>query len=141
MFLELCNLPPKSYYQQLCSASGNNIHLSNKPGSVGRTFLDAVAKFFEVQSYPPFHEVRVDSVVTDLNHDYIEELHQLGIFGVAIDVEEKKITVACSDSAEETKIIDYLRGANIELDELVVEFHWLELLFAPPALLREPNLI
>ena len=45
-FLELCDLPQKSYYQQLCSAGGNNIHPSNKPGSVGRKFLDAVAKFF-----------------------------------------------------------------------------------------------
>ena len=57
-FLELCDLPPKSYYLQLCSENGKNIHPSNKPGSVGRKFLDAVAKFFEDQSDPPPYVLR-----------------------------------------------------------------------------------
>jgi len=131
-FLELCDLPPKSYYLQLCSASGKNIHPSNKPGSVGRKFLDAVAKFFEEQSDPPPHVLRMDAIVTDLNLDHIDDLRQLGIFRLGIDVDKKKLTVTCSDTVEETKIIDYLRKASLEVDELVVEFRHMELLFAPP---------
>mmetsp|Transcript_1141 Transcript_1141/g.1562 ORF Transcript_1141/g.1562 Transcript_1141/m.1562 type:complete len:279 (+) Transcript_1141:130-966(+) len=127
-FLELCDLPPKSYYLQLCSASGKNIHPSNKPGSVGRKFLDAVAKFFEEQSDPPPHVLRMDAIVTDLNLDHIDDLRQLGIFRLGIDVDKKKLTVTCSDTVEETKIIDYLRKASLEVDELVVEFRHMELL-------------
>jgi hypothetical protein len=132
-FLELCDLPPKSYYQQLCSASGKNIHPSNKPASVGRKFLDAVAKFFEVeQSVPPLHELRMDEIVTDLNLEHIDDLRQLGIFRLGIDVDKKKLTVSCSNTAAETNIKDYLRDASLEVDELVFEFRHMELLFTPP---------
>ena len=131
-FLELCGLPPKSYYQQMCATSGKNIHPSNKPDSIGRKFLDAVAKFFEEQSDPPAHELRIDAIVTDLNLDHFDDLHQLGIFRLAIDVDKNKLTVNCSDTAEESKIHDYLREASLKFDELEIEFRRMELLFAPP---------
>lgn len=131
-FLKLCDLPPKSYYQQLCATSGENIHPSNKPGSVGRKFLDAVAKFFKEQSDPPHYVPRVDSIITDLNLDHIDDLHQLGIFRLDVDVDKKKLTVNCSDTVEETKIKDYLREASLEIDKLEVEFRHMELLYAPP---------
>jgi hypothetical protein len=131
-FLELCDLPSKSYYQQLCSANGKNIHPSNKPGSVGRKFLYAVAKFFEEHSDPPPHELRMDAIVTDLNLDHIDDLRQLGIFRLGFDVDKKKITVNCSDSAEGTNIKNYLREASLDVDELEVVFRHMELLFAPP---------
>jgi len=132
-FLELCDLPPKSYYLQLCSANGKNIHPSNKPGSVGHKFLDAVAKFFKDRSDPPPNVPRrMDAIVTDLNLDHIDDLHRLGIFRLRIDVDKKKLSVICSDTVEVTKIKDYLREASLEVDELVVEFRHMELLFAPP---------
>lgn len=130
-FLELCDLPPKSYYQQLCSAGGENIHPSNKPDSVGRKFLDAVTMFFEKQSVHPPHELRMDGIVTDLNLDSIDDLRQLGIFRLGIDVDKTTLTVNCSDTAVETNIKDYLRAASLEVDKLEVVFRHMELLFAP----------
>eukprot|EP01031_Cornospumella_fuschlensis_P025641 gene25642-30970_t len=127
-FLELCRLPPKSYYQQLCAVNGKNIHPSNKPGSVGRIFLDAVTMFFEVQSDCPSRDLRVDSIITDLNHDHVEELRQLGVYWLGINIEKTKVTISCSESAEEASIMVYLREAILELDQVVVEFNCLQLL-------------
>jgi hypothetical protein len=46
-FLKLCELPNKSYFRQLCCLTGNDLHPSNKLGSTGKMFLDAVANLFQ----------------------------------------------------------------------------------------------
>ena len=73
----------------------------------------------------------MDEIVIDLNLEHNDDLRQLGVFRLGIDVDKKKLTVSCSNTAEEKNIKDYLRNASLEVDELEVEFRYIELLFAP----------
>lgn len=138
-FLALCGLPPKSYYLQLCSQSGSKIHPVNAPGSVGGKFLDAVAKFFEEQPDCPPRVLRMDEIVTDLNMDHMDDLHNFGIVWLGMDVDQRKLSVTCSATVDETKFKEYLREAELEVDGLQVEFRHLELLYAPPVLPSHAN--
>lgn len=134
-FLLHCGLPPnKSYYQQLCSSGGNNIHPSNKSGSPGKIFMDAVTTFFEIDESgrpSPRLEKNIDAEVCDLNLEHGDELRGLGVCGLSFDSDARKMMVNCFASADEEIVRNHL-GQKIDMNNVVTEFRRIELLYMPP---------
>ena len=134
-FLTLCELSPnRSYFQQLCSAHGNEMHPSNKPKSPGQTFLDAVNKFFENEdnvnlTFPT--ERKIDENICDFELDNDIYMLELGITGLRFDIDEGKVIVSCVSSVNEERALSCLK-VNCDLDNTPVEFRKIELLYLPP---------
>lgn len=135
-FLQLCGLSMnRSYFQQLCSTSGKNLHPSNKSGSVGKIFLDSVKLFLEskaVEMNDSYSlDVNIDHIICDLAHDEIHKFEELGISRIIFKEEDHGIIINCLEASNEESICSYLRG-KIDLEKLVVQFRKIELLVSSP---------
>ena len=125
----LCGLPSeKSYFQQLCSATGKSLHPSNKVGSVGNIFLNAVKTFFSTSRLIEPCELtsNIDHILCELELDDGPNCEQLGIRRLVLK-DNKVIVVSCLKNATEESIRTYL-GQNINVDELTIQFMKVELL-------------
>jgi hypothetical protein len=124
-FIELCGLPNKSYFRQLCCLPGNDLHPSNKPGSTGKMFLDAVAILFhKIQngSLTPFVvEKDLENELYDFQMDHIQVLHRLNICGMNHKRAENKIIVKCLSNAVEEEIKLFLKEKFFLKDDIEIE--------------------
>jgi hypothetical protein len=134
-FIELCDLPNKSYFRQLCCLTGIDLHPSNKPGSTGKMFLDAVANLFQkIQNgaLTPFvGEKDLENELYDFQMDHIEELHKFNICGMNYNQAENNIIVKCLSNAVEEEIKHFLKE-KFFLEDVEIELLEYELLSTPP---------
>ena len=100
-FLELCSLHNYQHlWQNFCCKRGHELHPNFERGSYGRKFLDAVNKFFDSDEYFNFKNndyiKSVEELVCDINHEQVEKLSELGVFGgLHYDDEQDSIIIDC----------------------------------------------
>lgn len=128
-FLERCDLPHTGYYQQLCSVSGNNIQPSNRPGSDGRKFLDAVENCLKKEQLAALPQtLPINESITDSNGDNSDDLCQSGLLWLQVDGGKRNLIVNWLNTADEKSLIDYFSDVSLKNDDLEVEFHPMEFL-------------
>ena len=133
--IELCGLPNKSYFQQLCCVTGNELHPSNKSGSTGKMFLDAVAILFQKiengDLAPYVFEKDLENEIYDFLKDHFEELHKIRIHRLKYNKEENKIVVTHLSGANEEEIKTFLKE-KFFLESVEIEFLEIELCTLDP---------